>query len=387
MEKLSSQELTDLIKSVFPHFPDDRQLGILVDIPRNSKDDNASWKKRRKIAQEWFLTLKKKSASLGFEQIKCIAYPDVGSNNAELPEYGFLIDNRLPNNLKSLKESGEKIPFKKIFNDLQIFLAPTEYSTTAPLKNAAKIFGLRAATMPGFSPHMIPALRIDYNEVYRRVVILKKKLDPALKAEVEFLVDENNKYQMIFDLRFRKAHLSSGRFPDRGTAGNVPSGETYIVPYEGELKEKSKTKGILPVQIEDDVVLFEVVENKAIKVIGESKNQANSIQQQEQDHLKREPAYGNMAELGFGVLADFGLQPIGEILLDEKLGFHIAFGRSDHFGGDVGPKDFSSPQEVIHLDHVYIPEIQPRIRIKSLLLFFKNQKKETIIKDGKYLIF
>ena len=94
-----------------------------------------------------------------------------------------------------------------------------------------------------------------------------------------------------------------------------------------------------------------------------------------------------MAELGFGVLSDFGLEPIGEILLDEKLGFHIAFGRSDHFGGAIGPSDFSSPQEVIHLDRIYIPATQPRIMVKSITLGYENNQSELIMEDGKYLCF
>jgi leucyl aminopeptidase (aminopeptidase T) len=187
---------------------------------------------------------------------------------------------------------------------------------------------------------------------------------------------------MFFDLRFRKGHLSSGRFPDKGTAGNLPSGETYIVPYEGEKGEKSKTEGILPVQMGEDIVLFQVTENRAVGVDGEG--EAVEI---ERDHLEREPAYGNMAELGFGVLADFGLEPINEILLDEKLGFHIAFGRSDHFGGAVGPKDFSSPQEVIHLDRIYIPATQPRITVSSIVLGYENDQREKIMENGNYLVF
>ncbi len=94
--------------------------------------------------------------------------------------------------------------------------------------------------------------------------------------------------------------------------------------------------------------------------------------QAERAHLAAEPAYGNMAELGFGVLADFGLEPIGEILLDEKLGLHIAFGRSDHFGGMVGPKDFSSATAVIHLDRIYIPGVMPRIAVRSVILDYAD---------------
>ena len=94
-----------------------------------------------------------------------------------------------------------------------------------------------------------------------------------------------------------------------------------------------------------------------------------------------------MAELGFGVLADFGLKPINEILLDEKLGFHVAFGRSEHFGGIIGPKDFSSPSSVIHLDRIYIPATQPRITIKTINLIFEQNQTETIMEEGKYTLF
>ncbi|MCK4836347.1 MAG: hypothetical protein KAT17_06905 [Candidatus Aminicenantes bacterium] len=387
MEKLSAEELIQLIETVFPHFPEDRQLGILVDIPVNREMDHDRWKLRREIAREWVLILKENISRLKINDVLLVAYPDVGSNNADLPEYGYYLKNQLPEKAEELEKMGEKIDFKQIFSNNQLFLAPTEYSTTAPLKNAAKIFGFRAGTMPGFSPEMIPALRIDYEEVFRRVNILKEKLDPALRAEVKFRVDGKKEYKIEFDLRFRTSHLSSGRFPERGTAGNVPSGETYIVPYEGETGENTGTCGILPVQIKNEVLLFEVKDNRAVDVKGESGIRDIESLKAEQIHLEREPAYGNMAELGFGVLGDFGLKPIGEILLDEKLGFHVAFGRSDHFGGMVGPDDFSSPQEVIHLDRVYISSLQPRIMVESVRLGYEKNKTETIIKEGKYLVF
>lgn len=382
MEKLTGDELIRLIQSVFPSFPEDKKLGILVDIPKDIERDNPDWQQRRILAEEWFHTLENHYASMGLQGVALIAYEDVGSNNADLPKEAFLITKNLPSTADRLPQSGQIAQFTEVFKEYQLFLAPTEYSTTAPLKNAAKQYNFRAATMPGFSSKMIPALRIDYNEVSRRVTILKGKLDPALWAEVIFLETNGNSYKMFFDLRFRKAHLSPGRFPEKSTAGNLPSGETYIVPYEGELGEKTGTRGILPVQIGNDIIRFIIEENKAVGI--EDNGKASEV---EKDHLKREPAYGNMAELGFGVLSDFGLKPIGEILLDEKLGFHIAFGRSDHFGGAVGPNDFSSPQEVIHLDRIYIPATQPRIMVKSITLGYDNNQTEMIMEDGKYLCF
>ncbi len=312
-----------------------------------------------------------------------IAYPDVGSNNADLPSHATLIrresSGRRPTDWP---RKATRSPFSRSSGRTQILLAPTEFSTTAPLKNAAKTHGFRAATMPGFSDEMLPALRIDYAEVARRTALLKERLDRAEGADVVWTVDGKAAYAVRFDLRHTSAHLSSGRFPERGTAGNLPSGETYIVPFEGGAADASRTVGRLPVQIGPDLIVFRIAANRAVEAEGEG-----SAADAERDHLRREPAYGNMAELGFGVLGDFGLRPIGEILLDEKLGLHVAFGRSDHFGGRVGPGSFSTPREVIHLDRIYIPETQPRISVRSVVLDYGGGNRETVMLDGRYLIF
>ena len=84
---------------------------------------------------------------------------------------------------------------------------------------------------------------------------------------------------------------------------------------------------MLPVQFGSEVVIFRIENNVAVEASGEGPAAVA-----ERARLAAEPAYGNMAELGVGVLGDFGIKPLGEILIDEKLGLHIAFGRSDHFG-------------------------------------------------------
>ncbi|MEZ4430749.1 MAG: hypothetical protein R3A51_23980, partial [Nannocystaceae bacterium] len=99
-----------------------------------------------------------------------------------------------------------------------------------------------------------------------------------------------------------------------------------------------------------------------------------------------EPAYGNIAELGLGVLAEFGVEPVGATLLDEKLGLHVAFGRNEHLGGQVGPADFSSPDQVIHIDHVYLPAVQPRIAATAVDLITRAGAVQPVLRDGRYVI-
>ena len=185
------------------------------------------------------------------------------------------------------------------------------------------------------------------------------------------------------DLRHRTAHASGGLLPEPGTAGNLPSGESYIVPYEGERPgEPSRSEGVLPVQLGDEVV--------ALPHRGEPRRRGPlrraRSRAREAEHLAREPAYGNIAELGLGVLGDFGIEPIGEVLLDEKLGLHIAFGRSDHFGGQVGPPQFSRPEAVVHQDRVYVPALQPRVVAARVDLQREDGLKLALMRDGHYVI-
>ncbi len=385
MSGLSGADLANLVRSVFPGFPEDRSLAVLVDVPRDAAGDNAAWRARRAMAEDWVALLKANAPAVPLDEVRLIAYPDVGSNNADLPAEASIVEAGLPSDASGLRRRGTPRPFEAIFREVPLFLAPTEYSTTAPLKNAAARHCFRAATMPGFSESMIPALRVDYGEVGRRVAAIKIRLDQAEEAEVEFIKDGLETHRMRFDLRHRTGHESSGRFPAKGTAGNLPSGEAYIVPYEGEQGPASRTRGELPVELSGEVLVFAVEANRAVAVRPSAT--LGPAWKDEADRLRREPAYGNMAELGFGVLADFGIGPVGEGLLDEKLGFHVAFGRSDHFGGRTGPSAFSRPEEVVHIDRIYIPTTQPRVAVYSVVFRYPDGSEETIMLEGRYRIF
>lgn len=383
-DNLSSGELKSLVQSVFSPGKSDKNIAILVDIPDNAVPDNAEWIERREMAMDWYIKLNTLKNELRLDDVNLVLYPNVRSNNAELPETGYYCSQ---NDLKTmdtgkLKNSGQPVPFSDIFRNHQIFIALTELSATAPLKLSAKKYLFRAVTMPGFSVAMLPTLRLDYNEINNRIMSIKNILDPAEGLEIEFETPGEKIYNIYFDLRYRKATASGGRFPENGFAGNLPGGECYIVPYEGELSEPSRSSGLLPVQFEDEIVIYKIENNVALDVLSEGYYSGLEGQK-----IKDEPAYANIAEIGFGILNYFGIQPIGSILLDEKLGLHIAFGRSDHFGGAVGIKDFKNPENVIHIDRIYLPETQNKVTVNSVSIIQTGGKKEFIMKDGNYTIF
>jgi leucyl aminopeptidase (aminopeptidase T) len=380
-ETLSGEELAALVRRVFQPGEEDQLLGVMVDLPDKEIPDNPEWKDRREMAFEWVKALAPQKKELGL-QTQLILYRNARMNNADLPERAWIFtEDKLPATADELDEKDSEA-FADIFRNHSILLAPTEFSATAPLKLAAEALQFRAATMPGFSRSMIPALRLDYEEINRRVHFLKDLVDRASGVDIVFEVDRKREHRLKLDLRHRKGHASGGLFPHLGTAGNLPSGETYIVPYEGEREgDPSRSAGELPVQFGNDIVVYKVKNNRAVEVAGGSPAAA-----EEAKRLKEEPAYGNLAELGLGVLSDFGIEPSGSILLDEKLALHIAFGRSDHFGGIVGAKQFSRPEAVVHIDRVYLESIQPRVKVKSAKLWKEEGGAVELIRDNRYVI-
>ena len=383
MERLNGEELAQLIRSVFSLSDSDKRVALLVDLPDSQTPDTERWKARRGIVWDWTGLLGDQAEALALESVSCFAYPNVHSNNADLPELAYAL-TRSPESLVAddLPSSGTQAAFTELLSEHQILLAPTEFSTTAPLKLMAKKYRFRAATMPGFSTEMIPALRLDYGEINRRVHAIKEKLDAATAIDIRFIIDGQEATDIHFDLRFRTAHASGGRFPEPGTAGNLPSGESYIVPYEGEKETESESAGLLPVQFGEEIVRYRIEKNKAVQV-----ESVGSRSDEERKKIISEPAYANIAELGFGVLKDFGIQPSGSILLDEKLGLHIAFGRSDHFGGAVGVKDFTAPDRVVHIDRIYIPETQNRIQPEEVVLTMEDGTPFILMEQSVYTLF
>ncbi len=377
---LTDREWADLIERVFGHQSTDRAIAVLVDLPDSELPDRPAWHARRVLAQQWTKQLTSAVQDLGLE-VSLFVFRNARTNNAPLPEVAWKVDSEDSLGASAAAyEGAPPTPFAEIFAGHQIFLAPTELSATAPLKLAAREHGFRAATMPRFSPEMTPALRLDYGEIDRRCRYLKTLLDGAAAAEFVFEDQSSRPFKLTLDLRHRTSHVSSGLLQTPGTAGNLPSGETYIVPYEGEDPGiPSRSRGELPVELDGELVVYAVEGNRAIRVEG-----TGPVAERERAHLEAEPAYGNIAELGLGVLADFGLRPIGEILLDEKMGLHIAFGRSDHFGGSTAPSDFSKPERAVHIDRVYLPDTQPQVSVPTVDLILPDGSKQSLIRNGIY---
>jgi hypothetical protein len=362
---LTQQE--QLLVDVFSPQPGEKVL-ILVDIPTPGLLENVQWKERREMADEWLASFENMAELLDITVHPMMTYDATGAHNGSLPPSGMIL--------------GDEIAFEDIMSDSNIVVAMTEFSATAPLSEFTEKYpDLRVASMPTVSRSMEQtALAADYAEVARKSHILAALLDQAVGAEVQF----SSGHEMYFDLRYRSAHADDGQLhADDGGERiiNLPSGEAYIAPYEGEREdEPSLTEGMLPVACEGgDIAAGRVVENRIVEVIGDGSCAAEG-----RAVLDVDEALTNVAELGLGV-NDMAVAT-GNVLEDEKVvGMHWALGRSDHIGGTLGPEDFQKPENVMHQDFVY-----PKggsIEISSLILIYEDGSTDEIILNGAYAIF
>jgi len=375
---LTFDELMRLFRSVFGLKVREGELTILVDLPDEKVSDNDNWFDRRQIAGEWYNSFTEHALQTPFSEVNLCTYKNVGSNNNDLPPFvkkvrAYLGDASLG--------AGMLVSLDEVLASSSVVIGLTELSATAPLKMLARKFQFRGASMPGFLRAMIPTLSLDYEKVHERVLQFKDRMERAEGVRIVLTAD-GKPYECMFDLRYRTAHASGGLMREEGVVANLPSGEAYITPYEGERKgEVSRTKGLLPVQFGNEIVVYRIENNRAVAVLTDGEES-----RKERAKIEDEPAYGNIAEVGIGVLGEWGVQAVGSTLLDEKLGLHIAFGRSEHFGGITSPSSFRNPKNVVHIDRVYVPSVQPMISVDEVTFMYEEGMSETIMLNGKYIV-
>ena len=355
---LKGAELNLLFSQVFGYSASEfgHRIGFLVDVPSAASEDTQEWRERRVLAMQWARALAKTS----FHACMVYAYESVGRGNDFIHlVHNIPLSREIPDLAGQLGMVGtEMVSVGEVYSRAEFWIALTQVSVTGILKVAAARYGFRAAALPGFSNAMLPSLSVDVSVVDLRTRKLAQALTRAQWAELDFDV-KGSRYSLTLDLRYRMGFASSGRFRHNGQTGTIPGGEAYIVPYEGEKAGiASMTEGILPVGHEGSVALCEVSENRIVCIDG-----GGAWVSSLRDAIAAEPACANVAELGLGILGEWGIQPVGNALHDELLGIHVALGRSEHIGGVTSPADFKSPDRAQHVDYIYHSAVMPEVRV------------------------
>jgi hypothetical protein len=361
MRQTMAFNVQKLFTDVFNPEPDENVL-IIIDTAKDIRQETREWQLRHQMALEWHREIKSLGKVIGFDVMPIVKYPATLKQNADLP----------------LNE-GEPITLNEALSRATIVLALTEFSASAPLITWSKSHSdFRCASMPMVKKEMEQtSLAADYKEVAKRCRELKNILEGAQGIDLAF----STGHSCYFDVRFRECLTEDGYLP-RDKEGfrliNLPSGETFFATYEGEKGEPSLTSGELPIMKKGELVVFRVEENSIVEVRGDGP-QAKEFK----DFFALDTARRNIAECAFGTNPEAVVT--GNVLEDEKAGFHWAYGRSDHIGGITGVNSFTSPANVVHFDWVYAKDSP--IFVKEATALLEDNERVTIIKNGDYLIF
>jgi len=256
---------------------------------------------------------------------------------------------------------GEEPPAEvaALMNLFDVVLCPTSKSLThTDSRRTASEAGVRVATLPGITEEiMIRCMNADYHRIAKRTLRLAEIMNEAGIIRVTAPAGTD----ITLPMRGRKAHASTGLFRNKGEWGNLPTGEAYVAPLEGQSSGVVVVDGSMAsVGMLSEPIRIEVREGFATEIVGGVEAQCFV------ELLKPHGLPGrNVAEFGIGTNDRAILS--GLILEDEKVmgTIHIAFGDNKSMGGSV--------RVASHLDGL----------IKIPTVWFDDT---LIMRDGKFVI-
>jgi hypothetical protein len=350
-------ELETLFVDVFAPLNGD-VVTIVYDLPHGAIGDNIEWHERRKMAEDWHRQLVAFSKSHGVLVNPIVTYDATGSHNSDMPKHGMC--------------QGERIRLEDIIRDSTIILSMPQYSASAPLLALAKKYdNLRVASMPMVTRSMEETgLSADYKELDATCTQLGRLFDRSNGIEVAF----STGHTCYFDISDHKPPLIDNGLLHPGTRkdapnfANLPAGEVCTCPNEAD---DSHTAGEIPAAIDGETIVFVVRNNQIVDIKGDGPVAEGKVQE-----FHEEVALRNIAEVAIG--CNDKAVVTGNVLEDEKAGFHWGYGRSDHLGGRVGVEDFSSPDKAYHKDIVYARG-NPIVCTRFDFLFPDGTRKTAIV--------
>lgn len=358
---MSSFDLVRLMKVVFAPKTGER-VGVFIDLdnPQDVVDQkflgDPALKSQRLAYEVFYQGLLECKKELPFASVDFFAYEPTGGSNLDLPPTVVDLEGRT----LSLE--------KDVLSRLDIVLYLSTYSATAPITAIAKRMGFRGATMHGCNETILESgLSKNYDEVSAKAERFRLALTKADDVVVEFETF-GQKYRLTLELGRQEAQKSHGICRTPGEIANLPAGEIYWVP--------TGAQGRFPLRFKEDgtIGLMEVEggrirDGKLLK--GNQKTLDAALAR-----FRSDPATGELGELGLGTQV---LPVAGADIQDEKIlgTFHVATGRSDHLGGDLGPTKFKNKKNATHEDILFAPHKTPEINVTGV--WMHKDGKETLL--------
>ena len=230
------------------------------------------------------------------------------------------------------KTNGEEPPpqIAELMTKMDVVLCPTSKSLThTNARRAASAAGARVATLPGVTEDiMVRCMNADYGRIAQRTHQLCALMEQTKVIKVQAPAGTD----IELPISGRHAHASSGIFREKGQWGNLPTGEAYLAPLEGQSNGIVVVDGSMAgIGMTSEPIRITVENGYATAITG-GRDATRLVEM-----LEPFGADGrNVAEFGIGT--NDRAQLTGVILEDEKVmgTIHIAFGDNKSMGGSVG---------------------------------------------------
>ncbi len=215
-----------------------------------------------------------------------------------------------------------------------VVIIPTTMSLThTDARKAACAAGARVASMPGITEQMFK--RGGHTADYGQVKRISERVAKMLTKAREIRIRTRLGCDFTASLLGRKGVADTGILTKKGAFGNLPAGEGYIAPVEGNSQGVLVFDGSFAgIGVLKRPLKITVNGGKAVKIEGD------------RGKLKKMLSLNgdNIAEVGIGTNPKAKL--IGNVLEDEKVmgTVHVALGDNHNFGGKI--------RADIHLDGI-----------------------------------
>jgi leucyl aminopeptidase (aminopeptidase T) len=211
---------------------------------------------------------------------------------------------------------------------------------------------MRIGHMPGANLEVLRLANVDFSQLIEECHNLEVALAHGRTLELLSRSDDSSEHRLQVDIGgWERLPVASDGIIADGVWGNVPSGETYIVPIEESAEGSVVINGSIPglvVEPGEQIVLYfkkgrlshiEPDDNRTAQFL-----QENQIKRAEE---KGDTNWCNLAEVGIG--RNMAVDKLtGNMLFDEKATgtAHIALGSNFYMGGMI--------DSAIHCDMVIV---------------------------------
>ncbi len=218
--------------------------------------------------------------------------------------------------------------------------------------------GTRFASLPHFDPEMFgSSMTVDWHALAARTARLVEAVNRAEWVQVEC----PNGTAMHICKKARHAEGDDGLLTADGAFGNLPAGEAYLAPLEGE------SHGVMVIEWGPTAKLISpltltIADGTVVRIEGD-----DPLRQRLEAKFNENPNCRNLAELGIGT-NDKASRPDNVLEAEKILGtIHLALGDNTGFGGRV-----AAP---FHEDYVFY---QP-----TVTLVMADGREEVILDNGQ----